>query len=605
MLPTLSFEIPTGIDWIYEVKYDGFRVCLLWNEHGIQLISRNGNDLTANFPEIKSFLLLNESKFKQFIPFSIDGELALLSNRYKANFSRLQKRGRMKNRIRIEQAAKNEPACLLAFDLLVWKGNEVIEETYIKRKQILTSFFTENKLPLEPSLDREESLQLIPAEHHFNQLWNNVVLYDGEGIVAKKKNSVWKSGKRSTDWLKYKNWKYVHAFIMTYQKSNEFYQIGVYKDEKMYSIGQFKNGMNKEEATILLQVIKENKIKEDELFIYINPAICVKIKYLSIYDGQLREPYFHDFVHGIQADDCTYEKFLLKQQNLPATVQITHPDKLLWKDDSITKSDYLFFLRQISPYMLPFLRNRVLTVIRFPHGMFGEPFYQKNCPDYAPKFIEKAVVDGIDYILCNDIESLLWLGNQLAIEFHVPFAPVDHAKPSEIVFDLDPPSQHEFYLAIRAALMMREIFDRLRLTSFIKTSGNKGLQIYLPLPDQRYSYEETRLFTNFIADYVVSNDPNSFTLERLKKNRGNRLYIDYMQHAEGKTIIAPYSPRGTNLATVATPLFWEEVNEHLHPANFRIMNLLNRLQEKGCPFQTYFHAKEEQNFDPVLAFLKK
>lgn len=604
MLPTLSFDLPEGTDWHYEVKYDGFRVFLLWDEQGIQLISRNGNDLIPQFPEIKTFLICNKTKLKQFLPFIIDGELVILENPYKADFTNLQKRGRMKSMTRIEKIAKNEPARILAFDLLKWKGKEVTGETYLTRKQMLTSLFTCCQLPLEPTMENQ-FLQLVPAELDYHLLWNRIVLYDGEGIVAKKRNSLWESGKRSTEWIKYKNWKFVNAFIISYHKSNGFFHLGVYKNDSIYVLGQFKNGLSTEETTALLQIMKENKVTEDNQFIYVNPAICLKIKYLSIYEGKLREAYFHTFLFDFPIQNCTFDNFIRQQKNMPTIIQITHSDKMLWKKDSITKIEYIHYLQNISAYMLPYLKNRALTIIRYPHGMFGEPFYQKNCPDYAPTFIQKTKVNGIDYILCNDLESLVWLGNQLAIEFHVPFAPVHHPKPSEIMFDLDPPSQDEFSLAIRAALMIKELFDSLQLTGFIKTSGNKGLQIYLPLPENRYSYEETRLFTTFIAHYLVSKDPKLFTIERLKNKRGKRLYIDYMQHAEGKTIIAPYSLRGTQLATVATPLFWEEVNEQLHPATFRITNVLDRLHEKGCPFQTFFTVKEKQKFAPVLSFLKE
>ena len=139
------------------------------------------------------------------------------------------------------------------------------------------------------------------------------------------------------------------------------------------------------------------------------------------------------------------------------------------------------YLQRISPYMLPFLKDRLLTVIRFPHGVPGESFYQKNSPDYVPDFVATKKMDDINYIMCNDIETLLWLGNQLALEFHIPFQTVHTNNPTEIVFDLDPPSVKEFSLAVEAAQQMKVIFDQFRLHSFVKTSGGKGIQLYIPI----------------------------------------------------------------------------------------------------------------------------
>jgi bifunctional non-homologous end joining protein LigD len=345
--------------------------------------------------------------------------------------------------------------------------------------------------------------------------------------------------------------------------------------------------------------------REDSQFIYVLPAICLEVKYLELYENQLREPHFNRFQFEVDPLECTYERFIFQQKNLPENLEITHPDKPLWEQLEIHKADYILYLREASPYILPFLKNRLLTVIRYPHGMFGEAFYQKNCPDYAPDFVQTHRNEGIDYIVCNDLKTLIWLGNQLAIEFHIPFHTINSRGPSEIVFDLDPPSKDAFHLAIKAALYIKEVLDQLQLVSFIKTSGNKGLQIYLPLPENTYTYDDTRMFTSFIAEYLISRDPESFTIERMKKNRGNRLYVDYVQHGEGKTIVAPYSMRGNEHAGVATPLFWEEVDDKLEPVSFNMENALNRIRKNGNPFHHYFQTKEIQRFTPVLEFLKQ
>lgn len=605
MLPSLTFDIPEGNDWRYEIKYDGFRALLYWGRDDVKLMSRNGKSLLEIFPEIRFFLNQIKSIVEPFLPITLDGELVYLENPYKGNFGIIQTRGRMRSEAKILERAKHSPCHLLVFDILAFKGENTTSKSYLERKDVLKELFSNIKLPLKPDNNSNQLLQLIPHYEAFKEIWEKVTLFDGEGVVAKQIHNRWEENKRTTTWVKYKNWKYVSCFITAYEKSNGYFYVGVYNQAKVIPIGQFLFGIQPEEKQALFQIIKENKVNEDDQFIHVVPAICVEIKYLEMYEEQMREPHFDRFRFDLSPEKCTYDQFVQQQKNLPTDIEISHPDKPLWEDPPIQKIDFLHYLREISPYFLPFLKNRLLTVIRYPHGIFGEAFYQKNCPDYAPDFVDTKVDDGINYIVCNNLKTLLWLGNQISFEFHIPFQTVKSKGPSEIVFDLDPPSKEDFSLAIKAALLIKEVFDHLKLISFVKTSGSKGLQVYIPLPENRYSFDDTRLFTSFIADYLVSKEPDYFTMERLKKNRGNRLYVDYVQHSEGKTIIAPYSTRGRAHATVAAPLYWEEVTDQLKIEDFQLPMMIKRIKQHGDPFRTFFEAKEKQNFEAVLEFLRK
>ncbi|MBM4761986.1 DNA ligase D [Bacillus sp. B15-48] len=604
MLPTLQFETPKGDDWHFEVKYDGFRAFLEWEED-IKLTSRNRKSLLEIFPEINEFLRLNEDRLKAYLPFILDGELVHLENAYKANFNAIQIRGRMRSLEKIKEKAKSIPCRLLIFDVLKLGGEDLTKKPYHERRKILETFFTQLNFPIFPDNRSAQLLQLVPSEKQLEKLWESIQLSDGEGIVAKQINSPWEEGKRTTQWIKIKNWKYVSCFITAYEKSNGYFYVGVFRQGETFPLGAVLFGFKPDEKTALFQIIKENHSHEDKRFIYVNPAICLEVKYLEMYKAQMREPHFHQFRFELKPEECTYNQFLQQQKNFPIEVEVTHPDKPIWENPLIKKMDLINYLREVAPFMLPFLKDRLLTVIRYPHGIFGEAFYQKNTPDYAPDFVETTFSEGINYIICNDLKTLLWLGNQIALEYHIPFQTRNNTHPDEIVFDLDPPSKDYFHLAIEAALIIKEVVDHLELISFIKTSGNKGLQVYIPLPKNKYTYNDTRLFTSFIADYLISKNPDAFTTERLKKHRGNRLYVDYIQHAEGKTIICPFSPRGTSQATVAAPLFWNEVNENLSISAFKVNNMISRLTEKGSPFADYFIAKDIQNFQPVLDFLRK
>ncbi|WP_442594121.1 DNA ligase D [Neobacillus sp. D3-1R] len=604
MLPTLQFDPPKGNDWFYECKYDGFRCFCTIKENEIILMSRNEKTLIPQFPEITDFVQSIQNRLTPFLPIVLDGEMVILENEYKSDFGALQIRGRMRSEHRITEEASKRPAKYLAFDLITVKGKSLSGKKYTERKELLEKLFSSLLLPLHPATEKEELIQMIPNYKNLVELWEHIELSDGEGIVAKQENSLWEEGKRSPFWIKYKNWKMVSCFVTAFDKENGYFHVAVYKKEEIFPIGLVLFGFKPEEKKALAQIVRQNQNDEDAKYIYVPPGICLEIKYLEMYEGQLREPHFHQFRFDLTPEDCTYESFYFQQKNFPIEVTITHPDKPVWKDPLINKMEYLFYLREISPYMLPFLKDHLLTVIRYPHGLYGEPFYQKNCPDYAPSFIKTFQTEDINYILCNDLKTLVWLGNQLAIEFHIPFQTIQSKGPSEIVFDLDPPSREDFPLAKKAASYIKDILDQLNLIGFIKTSGSKGLQVHIPLPNDLYSYEDTRLFTEFVANFLVSKEPDLFTIERMKKNRGTRLYVDYVQHAEGKTIIAPYSARGREEATISTPLFWDEVDESLHIEQFTLHIIMERIKKHGCPFQNYFKVKEEQAFEPVLQFLK-
>jgi DNA ligase D len=285
------------------------------------------------------------------------------------------------------------------------------------------------------------------------------------------------------------------------------------------------------------------------------------------------------------------------------TVKITNPNKEIWPE--VTKFDYLKYLVAVSNQMLPFLKDRLLTVIRYPNGVAGEAFYQKNCPDYAPQYVKRYEFDGTNFIVCSDLATLLWLGNQGAIEYHIPFQTINSNSPEEIVIDLDPPSKNDFILAVKAALILKDTFEKLNIQAFIKTSGNKGMQIFIPIKKDAYSYEQTRSFTSFIATYLVHKEPNMFTMERLKKNRGNKLYIDFIQHAEGKTIIAPYSTRGNKKGLVSTPLLWEEINSNLSPNEFTMSNNVQRINSSIFPFEKYETARRKNNLKNLIEQIEK
>ncbi|WP_036131417.1 DNA ligase D [Lysinibacillus sphaericus] len=603
MLLTDVNEAPIGEEWLYETKYDGFRCILVWEEEEPILKSRNDNVLNHLFPEIIEFCMRIYDRIKPLLPLVLDGEVVYLTNHFKSNFSIVQKRGRMQNKDVIAEHAKHFPFHYVVFDLLKLKGEEQSNRYLKTRKQQLTKFFTAVKLPTTINYQDGQLLQAIENFEDSEMLLQTIRANNGEGIIAKKKTSKWVSNIRSTDWLKLKNWRYITVIVNKYDKGNGYFHGGVYQQGTFNEVVIFRHGMTDKERKTLVTFFQNNGTKRQETW-ELEPSICVDIACIDFDGSKLREPRFHAFRLEINPEACTWLQMQRQLLPIPNNVQITHPDKPVWPEIGITKDGYLHYLQMISSYLLPFLYDRPLTLIRYPHGAPGESFYQKSSPEKIPDFVTTARIADTNFILCNNIETLLWLGNQLALEFHIPFQTIRTEKPTEIVFDLDPPSVDEFSLAMQGARQLKEICDYFHLQSFVKTSGGKGLQLYIPLPEHAFSYEEVRIFTEFVCKFLCKQQPDFYTIERLKKNRQKKLYLDYVQHAEGKTIISPYSTRGNNKGLVATPLNWDEVNEQLRPEKFTIPTVLARMKDIGNPFRNFREIGEKQDFKSVLHHLR-
>ncbi|MBM7663694.1 bifunctional non-homologous end joining protein LigD [Solibacillus kalamii] len=602
MLLTDVPDIPSGDDWLYEAKYDGYRCILVWEKgkNIPELKSRNGNVLNEKFPEIIRFCKSIYAEIEPYLPLIFDGEIVYLINHFQSKFSFVQKRGKMTNQKNIESNAKTFPCHYIVFDLLKLKGKDKGNSRLTTRKQLLSDLFERLNLLGTVQYNDSRRLQAIDVFEDPHLLWQKVTSHNGEGIIAKKRNSKWLENTRTKSWLKIKNWKHVNVILTKFDQSNGFFNGAIYQEDMLMEVVSFKHGLSEEESKTLITFFKsKGTVKEKSIF-EIPPSICVTVACIDFDGSKLREPRFHSFQHHLDVTECNWQQMQRQLNPIPESVIVTHPDKPVFPASHITKDDYLYYLQTVAPMMMPFLQDRLLTVIRYPHGVPGESFYQKNYIENLPEFITTQLVDDTHFILCNNLESLLWLGNQLALEFHIPFQPVSSEQPTEIVFDLDPPSVHEFGLAVDAAIKFKTIMDYFKLTSFIKTSGGKGMQIYIPLPLHTFSYEDTGVFTEFICRFLVQQFPDSFTIERMKKNRGKRLYLDYVQHREGKTIVAPYSPRGNNKGLIATPLLWEEVNEGLTPDLFTIPNIIKRLERMGDPFKNFREVGERQPFRAAL-----
>lgn len=258
---------------------------------------------------------------------------------------------------------------------------------------------------------------------------------------------------------------------------------------------------------------------------------------------------------------------------------VTHPDKMIWPDMGITKLDYIRRLAGLGPYLLPHAHNRYLTTIRYPEGIGGHSFYQKNAPQPVPPFVRTAQEGQIRYVVLDSMPTLIWLGSLYCLEMHVSCEAIGDPLPDRWMLDLDPSREDEPRI-MEAAAIVGELLRSLGLDAVPKTSGATGVQIVMPI-ERGPTFEELRAFGKFISEYLAAQNPRLFTVERLKKDRGDRIYLDYLQFYPGRTLAAPYTPRARPGAPVSAPLTWEEVGRNPKATDFHLLNMEERLKTRG------------------------
>jgi bifunctional non-homologous end joining protein LigD len=271
-------------------------------------------------------------------------------------------------------------------------------------------------------------------------------------------------------------------------------------------------------------------------------------------------------------------------------VHLSNQNKLYFPSDKITKGDVIDYYNAIYPYIIPYIRNRPQSLRRNPGGILDEGFFQKDAPDDVPAFVKTVPVYSdsvnktIDYIVCNNKATLLYMNNLGCIEINPWFSTTRHLdRPDYCVIDIDPSPKNTFEQVIDAALAVKEVLDRAGAVSFCKTSGATGLHVYIPL-GAKYTYEEAKEFSHIIAMMACDLLPETTSLERSLGKRGPKIYMDYLQNRRGQTLACAYSLRPKPGATASAPLKWSEVKKGLHPSNFTIKTLPARLGKSGDIF---------------------
>jgi bifunctional non-homologous end joining protein LigD len=612
----------TRDDWIFELKLDGYRLLAAKSHGDALLLTRNGNDYTAVFPEVARAI--------KALPFEagiVDGEVVVLDESGKPNFSLLQKRGRLTIPGDVRRAAVELPAAFFVFDLIAFEDFDVRALPLVQRKQLLAD--------LIPKIGAVRYLDHIPRAGE--AFLEQVTAMGLEGIIAKKADAPYRAG-RSPQWLKIKAEKAGDFVIVgfTAPKGNRSglgaLQLADYVNGSLVYAGRAGTGFNDQLLRDLSELFKpivrkdppchgpvvapnaeprpSEAIPETKTTTWIEPRYVCEVRFREwTPDGVLRHPAFLRMRDDKQPHDCERQgwgeaaavpnetkpetKAARPKEPPPAakataqkTISLSNLNKIFWPAEKYTKGDLIEYYKGISRWILPYLKNRPVVMTRFPDGIDGKSFYQKDAPEFAPDWIRTVGIWSEDtqreirYFVCDDEESLVYIANLGSIPLHIWMSRVDSLQlPDWCVIDLDP-KEAPFKDVIASAQVLHKICQEISLPDFVKTTGKSGLHILLPL-GQQLTYEQTRTLGELLARLVIKQLPNTTTITRHITKRGDKVYLDYLQNRTGQLIVAPFSVRPLAGAAVSMPLEWDEVDKSLDPRVFTIKTAIERMERLG------------------------
>lgn len=662
-------------DWLYEPKLDGYRVIAFVRNGNVRLQSRRGIDLTGVFPEIIADLALPANG--QMV---IDGEIVALDANGRPSFNALQNRVQLKTSTDIAKAQRASPAVLVCFDLLHCAGVNLRGIPYAARRRYLAQC-------LLPSM----RIQLIHVATNAEQLYAAATASGFEGIVAKRKDSLYQPGKRSNAWLKIKTTQTAEFVVGGYTKGKGAREplgallLGYWNGGKLHYAGHVGSGLTDDIIETLGKRTAElarkqppfaGKVQLHRPTKWLEPQVVAEVTFQDwTPDGLLRAPVFIRLRDDIAPQDVAggppgrgteanggprkassraktsttplvtpaseIETVLKQLDNASARVdlavagtriRLTNLDRIYWPGDPgarqppTTKRDLIRYLARVSRFMLPHLENRPLTMIRMPEGIHGERFFQKHWDHALPDFVSTVNVfsDHKDekhrYILANNLPTLLWLGQNGTLEFHIwhsraQVAPdslsqsTDYSTsletlkdsvlnyPDYLVFDIDPYiysgkeakgaepelNARGFAVGRRVAFWLRALLRQMSLDALVKTSGKTGLHVFVPI-DRTVTFEAARHICETVGRHLLKDHPREITLEWAIEKRTDRIFIDYNMNVRGKTLNVAYSPRGQPGAPVSMPLTWEEL-EAAEVMDFTIANVPARLEKTADRWQ--------------------
>ena len=589
-------------EWAFEIKWDGYRAIADLSKDDIRLYSRNGIDFSKKFKKVTNSLKLQEHQM------ILDGEIVAYDDKGKPNFQWLQ------------QIADNPKLVIVyqVFDLLWLNGHSTKNLSYLQRKELLKEALVENEII-------KFSDHILEKGKDFFQAASDMGL---EGIIAKKTDSIYREHVRSSEWLKIKIHKSDEAVICGFtepkgsRKKFGALILGKYLNNEMVFCGHTGSGFSDKSLVEIYEklqpLVTEKSVfkitpKTNAKATWVKPELVAEIKFTELTKDHIyRHPIFLRLREDIETDDVVFntDKKSKKETMKKATtkkrtakdnmvkkigkqeLKLTNQNKIYFPDDDVTKGDVIAYYQSISQYILPHLKSRPQSMNRFPNGIKGLSFFQKDASDETPDWVETQKVFSessdkyINYIICNDKATLAYLNNLGCIELNVWTSKIQKAdNPDYLVLDLDPSEKNSFDDVIETALAVKEVLDLAGIEGYPKTSGSSGIHIYIPT-NGKYSYEQVKDFGHLLMQMVQQKLPELTTLERsLQKRDKDKIYLDYLQNRRGQTLASVYSLRPKKSAPVSMPLEWAEVKRGLQPTDFNIYNALNRITEKGDLFK--------------------
>ncbi|MEM7244130.1 MAG: DNA ligase D [Acidobacteriota bacterium] len=579
--------------WIFEVKHDGVRVIARKTTGGVTLTARSGRDATATYPEIAEAvgrLAVSEV--------TLDGEVVALDESGGESFPLLQHRLHEQDPAAVARCRVEIPVRYRVFDLLSLGGFDLRDRLLRDRKSSLTE--------LVPSVG------LIELSDHVEEqgevLFELAREHGREGIVAKKLDSRYEAARRAKSWLKIKVREEAPMVVVGWEEGKGHRAelgsllLAWWHDGKLMGSGKAGSGLRDDDIAHLTQALPPLEVdrpphegepipRHDRHFV--EPLLCVQVAYAEILEsGQVRFPVFLRMRDDLQPSDCVMpappepvREVAAKVVQAPELV-LTRREKVFFPDDGLTKGDLLDYYRDAWPFLSPYLADRPVVLVRYPDGINGKSFFQKHAPDFVPDWVRTRKLEGEDTegFLCDDLRSLLYLVNLGAIPLHVPASRLSAPdRPDWLSLDLDP-KDAPWKSVIAVARRLHELLDDCGAPHVVKTSGQSGLHVLVPL-DGSLDHAGARSVAEVIAKAVVSELPDIATVVRPIAARGDKVYLDYMQNGGGKLVVAPLSVRPRPGAPVSTPLTWGRVTNRLDPSKLGITKVLTRLKKEGDPFR--------------------
>ncbi|RYY87732.1 MAG: DNA ligase D [Chitinophagaceae bacterium] len=592
MLATLAADAFSNPDWQFEIKWDGYRALAYVEPGKVALRSRNNLSFNEAYePVVTALRGWN-------VPAVLDGEIVVLDEEGRADFSGLQQWKR----------TKKGHLYFYVFDILWLDGVDLRNKPLSERRALLKQVLPEGTL-----------LRYSEAIEEFGKDFFEMVKKNGlEGMIAKDRNATYLDGKRTTSWLKIKAIERREVIICGYTKKKDTDRLfsslvlGVPDGAGLRFIGQVGTGFDRAEQEALMTKMVPLQTRQCPFATepslnapvdWLRPFLVCEVTYTEeTREGVLRHPSYK----GLRPDKTILdfnpetphnalliapgdEETTLRRNGHP--LKLTNLQKAFWPGERIKKGDLLNYYAAVSPYLMRYMKDRPQSLHRHPNGIEGNSFYQKNMAGRLEKWLHtfrRVSASSLlpkYFLVCHDEAHLLYMVNLGCIELNPWHSTIQLPQhPSWCVIDLDPGDHIGFDKVIEAAQVVHKILDTLHLESLVKTSGATGLHIYIPL-GQRYSYEQSRQLAELIARLAHAELPKTTSIERDPQKRQDRIYLDFLQNRPILTIAAPYSVRPRPGATVSTPLHWTEVKKGLKPGLFTMKNIPARLRVEGDLFE--------------------